>query len=192
MGAEMTKRGRPTLLDKQPGLIELVAELYASGMKQGDILDNLPISDPQTLRNWLKDERVLVLVEEILRDKSIRIRRKIDGELEARVADPKRLRQMPPETLLKIRSELSKDFPDRRDSDAEHTRVVEQLYLMAATNPAAAELIAKLNLDPDDTVTVTAEEIHEDDVEAIDVDAVLAEALAKQEPPPDDDGALEI
>jgi len=178
--------GRPTLLDKQPGLIELVAELYAAGLKQQDILAELPVSDTQTLRNWLKDERVAAKVEEIMREKSMRIRRKVDGELEARVSDPNRLRQMPPETLLKIRSELSKDFPERGSSDAEKTRILEKLYLMAATNPAAAQLIGELNLDPEDTVTVTAEEITDaEEVEAIDVDAVLANALKEDEPPPD-------
>mgnify|MGYP001053231998 CR=1 FL=1 len=176
--------GRPTLLDKQPGLIELVAELYASGLKQKDILEEIPASDPQTLRNWLKDERVVQKVEEIIRERTLRIRRKIDGELEKRIADPNRIRQMPPESLLKIRDSMTKDLPPRSASDAEQTRIIEQLYLMASTDPAAAALIAKLNLDPEGTVTVTAEEIVDDAEEApaaIDVETVLEAALQKQE-----------
>lgn len=175
--------GRPTLLDKQPGLIELVAELYAAGLKQSEILDELPISQAATLRNWLKDERVVVHVEEIMRERSKRIRRKVDGEIEKRLSDPKRLRNMPEESLLKIRKEMSSDFPDRGSTDAEHTRIIEQLYLEAANNPAAAELIQKLNLDPEATITVTAEEI-EDAEEApaeIDVNAVLQSALQEDD-----------
>lgn len=189
--------GRPTLLDKQPGLIELVAELYSSGMNQDQMLENLPISTKAALRRWLKDERVVLQTEEIMRERSLRIRRKVDGELEKRLGDPNRLRHMPEESLLKIRKEMSSDFADRGASDAEHTRIIEQLYLAAANNPAAAELIAHLNLDPDGTTTVTAEEVQDADVvddadepPPIDVDAALAEAFKETEDEPE--GGLEL
>lgn len=184
--------GRPTLLDKQPGLIELVAELYAAGMKQSEILEELPISQAATLRSWLKDERVVIKVEEIMRERSMRIRRKVDGEIEKRLSDPNRLRNMPEESLLKIRKEMSADFPDRGSTDAEHVRIVEALYLEAAENPAAAELIRKLNLDPSDTITVSAEEVapEDEELEEIDVDAVLKAAQQADDIEPEE--GLEI
>lgn len=185
--------GRRSLLDRQEGLIELVAELYASGMTKKKMLEELPVTQNATLNNWLKDERVQSKVEEILREKSLRIRRKVDAELEARVSNKQRIQQMPPETLLKIRSELSKDFPENRTSDAEHTRIIEQLYLEAANNPAAAELIQKLNLDPEGTITTTAEDVTDAEVEpddalpAIDVDAALKAAFESEEQPEPDE-----
>lgn len=191
--------GPRTMLDRQEGLIEFVAELYASGMKQKDMIEELPISDRNTLSKWLKDERVTLKVEDILREKSLRIRRKVDAELEARVSDNNRLRQMPPETLLKIRAELSKDFPAREGTDAEHVRIVEALYLKAASNPAAAELIRELNLDPEGTITATGEEVTDaevvepdDALPAIDVDASLAAAFAEDDIEPEGTGGVEF
>lgn len=191
-------RGRPSLLDKQEGMIEFVAELYASGMTKSAMIEELPISDRTTLNNWIRDERVAMKVEEILREKSLRIRRKVDAELEARVSDKRRLQMMPPETLLKIRSELSKDFPEKTASDAEHVKIIEQLYLMAATNEAAAELIQQLNLDPDGTITATGEEVQdaevvEEDVPPpIDVDAALAAALVEDDIEPEAEGGVDF
>ena len=168
--------------------------MYAAGMTQKKMIEELPVSHPATLRNWLKDDRVQSKVEEILREKSLRIRRKVDAELEARVSNKQRIQQMPPETLLKIRAELSKDFPENRTSDAEHTRIIEQLYLEAANNPAAAELIQKLNLDPDGTITTTAEDVTDaeeiepdESLPAIDVDATLQAALDSEEQPESDE-----
>lgn len=192
-------RGRPSLLDKQEGMIEFVAELYASGMTKAAMIEELPISDRATLNNWIKDERVSMKVEDILREKSLRIRRKVDAELEARVSDKRRLQMMPPETLLKIRSELSKDFPEKTASDAEHVKIIEQLYLLAATNEAAAELIQKLNLDPEGTITATGEEVQdaevveEEDVPPpIDVDAALAAAFTEDDIEPEAGGGVEF
>jgi hypothetical protein len=198
--ARRTSPGPRTMLDRQEGLIEFVAELYASGMSQRDMIEELPISDRATLSKWIKDERVSLKVEEILREKSLRIRRKVDAELEARVSDKKRLQHMPPETLLKIRSELSKDFPERDGTDAEHVRIVEALYLKAAHNPAAAELIRELNLDPEGTITATGEEVTEaevvepdpDALPPIDVDASLAAAFAEDDIEPEGAGAVEF
>lgn len=189
--------GPKTLLDRQEGLIEFVAELYASGMTLVDMIEQLPITDRATLRKWIADPRVSEKVEEILREKSLRIRRKVDAELEARVSDKRRLQMMPPETLLKIRAELSKDFPEVSSSDAEQNRIIDQLYLLAANNPAAAEVISQLNLDPEGTVTATVEEVTEAEVveepdpdapPAIDVDNALKAAFAKDDIDPEEGG----
>lgn len=162
------KRGRRSLLEDTPGLIDLVAELYASGMTHREMMEHLPITDRGALGRWLKDPRVQVATQKIMQERSIRIRRKVDGELEARVSDTNRLRQMPPETLLKIRKDLSSDFIEGTTGPEMH-QTISDLWLLAATDPEAARILNKLNLMQDGDVKEIAAAVEEvEDAEVVD------------------------
>ena len=146
MGTEVARKmGRPNRLDTTPGLRDLVAEMYATGMTRKAMAEQLETTD-KTLKRWLADPEVSVKVEALLRERIIRIRRQVDGELEARIGNKRRLSQMPEETLLKIRKELAADLPARQDASSAE-RAVEKLWLIAADNPEAAKILHMLGLD---------------------------------------------
>ena len=178
MGTEITRSGpaRRNMLDKTPGLIELVAELYAAGLNNKEMLENLPISDPAALRNYLKDERVQQKVAEIMGERALRVRRKIDSEIDSRLSNPKRLRDMPADTLLKIRREYAPEVIHQAGEEAHE--VMARLFLAARKNPALAEALNDLNFDNPEVIDSTSVEVVEEPEEgAIDVAAAVEVAL---------------
>lgn len=179
MGSSVVKKGptRANLLDTTPGLIDLVAELYAAGLNNREMLENLPISDTNhaSLRKYLKDDRVQRKVAEIMGERALRVRRKIDSEIDSRLSNPKRLRDMPAETLLKIRREYAPEVIHQAGEEAHE--VMARLYRAASKNPELAEALNDLNMeDPNAPVAATSEEVIEGEPE-IDVAASVEAAL---------------
>lgn len=177
MGAEVTRTGpaRRNMLDNTPGLIELIAELYSAGLNNKEMLENLPISDPAALRKYLKDERVQAKTAEIMGERALRVRRKIDSEIDSRLSNPKRLRDMPADTLLKIRREYAPEVIHKAGEEAHE--VMTRLFLAARKNPALANALNDLNMDdPSAPVAATSEEVIEQEPE-IDVQASVDAAL---------------
>ncbi len=179
---EVTVTGRKTYLDKMPGLRDLVAQLYVSGIKQDDMLAQLPISDKQTLRNWLKDEGVMSRADKLIRERTLRIVRKVDSTLEARLLDDKQRGQMSTETLLKIRKELMPDIAAQAPKGATVEAVMEFLWMRSATDERVAYVLDLMNQhdpnveSPEDAITTTAKEIVDGDwegVEEVDGDLVM-------------------
>lgn len=194
--SEIVRSGpaRRNMLDTTPGLIELVAELYAAGLNNKEMLENLPISDPKSLRQYLKDERVQKAVAEIMGERAVRVRRKIDTEIDSRLSNPKRLRDMPVDSLLKIRKEYAPEVIHQAGEEAHE--VMARLFMAARRNPALAQALNDLNFDnPSAPVAATSEEVldAEAEEEPIDVAAAVEAALAPNKPDddtPDPDSGL--
>lgn len=188
------KSGQPNRLDTTPGLRDLVAEVYAAGMTRKAMSEHLNCTD-KTLKRWLADPEVSVKVEALLRERIIRIRRRVDGELEARIGNKRRLSQMPEETLLKIRKELAADLPVRTDASSAE-RAVEKLWLIAADNPEAAKILHMLGLDDGEANPVI--ELEADEVEELPPGpdgfsvAAVREALDDPDAGTEDTGGLTI
>lgn len=178
---EVAVTGRKSYLDKIDGLRDLVAQLYVSGIKQDDMLAQLPISDKATLRNWLKDEGVMSRADKLIRERTLRIVRKVDSTLEARLLDDKQRGQMSTETLLKIRKELMPDIAAQAPKGATVEAVMDFLWKRSATDERVAYVLDLMNQhDPNvegDAITVTAEEIvsgdWDEDAEEVDGDLVM-------------------
>jgi len=171
------------MLENTPGLRELVAEFYAAGFNNREMLEELPISDPVTLRKWLKDDGVQQIVQNIMGERAVRVRRKIDTEIDARLSNPKRLRDMPVDSLLKIRKEYAPEVIHQAGEEAHE--VMSRLYRAARKNPELANALNALNFDdPDAPVAATSEEITpEGHNPAINVEEAVAEALKNREKP---------
>lgn len=186
--------GRPNMLDNTPGMVELVAELYAAGLNNREMLEQLPISDAATLRRWLKDERVQQHTATIMGERALRVRRKIDSEIDGRLENPVRLREMPVDTLLKIRKEYAPEVIHQAGEEAHE--VMTRLYRAARKNPALANALNDLNFDdPDAPVAAASSEVIDADAEelpAIDVQAAVDAALEKKRKPEPPSDALEI
>jgi transposase-like protein len=133
----MAKRGRPNRLD-DPDFAQAVADAYVSGATNkamGAALD----CDPGTIRIWVRDPRVRARVRSGLRERTERIARKIDGEIERRLAD---LSDMEIQDVLRVRKEyIDRPLKQLEDGGASEAGATNELAEAMDENP---ELIAEL------------------------------------------------
>lgn len=118
---------------------ELLAEHYVSGQMLQDMADDLEVS-VRSIRTWVRDPRVQVFIAKLTRDRTNRITRKVDTEIENRL---KEVKGMKTEDLLKIRKEfMSRHAEDSKSADTGQT--VNELSEAMDSNPDLAEALRKL------------------------------------------------
>lgn len=95
------KARRPSWLDAQEN-VELFASALASGHSTAELAELFSISAP-TVRTWKRDPRVKAAAFTFIEDRILTVARKVDSEIEARLAVPAELST---DELLKIRKEF--------------------------------------------------------------------------------------
>lgn len=84
-----------------PDFAKAVAEAYVNGMSRDDMAAEFSVH-PDTITIWCRDPRVQAPAARIAQDRVTRILRKIDAEMEGRLAH---LDKMDIEQILKVRKE---------------------------------------------------------------------------------------
>lgn len=84
-----------------PEFAKLVAELYIQGASRPEMADTFNVT-PRTISTWTRDPRVQAHARTMAVERVQRITRKIDGEMEARLAG---VEDWDTEVLLKVRKE---------------------------------------------------------------------------------------
>jgi transposase len=110
-----------------------VAELHADGNPRAVIAEEFEVH-VETVSSWLQREDIKAEVDKILRDRTHRILRKVDTQIETLLA---RIEKLTLKELLDIRKEF---LPDRKEIslNVNKTSVLEELWAAAAENPEAA------------------------------------------------------
>lgn len=137
---------RPSLLDNQPELAEVIATAYIEGETNEQIAKALPGNvHKNTITSYRRDPRVKKIIEKLTNERISRITRKIDSQLEERLRDAK---SMDTETLLKIRKELLPERIQITNGDKGND-LVEELWRRADGNPALAEALMQIGANQD-------------------------------------------
>lgn len=138
---------RPSLMDKQPELRPLVAEMYAAGESNQSIADEINKLFPDldvhkdTITDYRRHPAVAPMISKILEERRNRITRKVDSALMARLdhAD-----KVDTKTLLEIRKTIVGEKKINEDVPPEGQKsMTEQLFELADKDPEAAARIMK-------------------------------------------------
>lgn len=130
-------KGRPAFLDSQEK-IDLFAEAVGSGMLVKEIMETFSISK-STVAASKKDPRVKVAALKYIEERVIRISRKVDSTIEARLLDPE---ELDTETLLRIRKEyLGGAFRAQTTGDSKDDRTINEAMDELEKNPGMAEAL---------------------------------------------------
>lgn len=137
-----SRTGRTNRLD-DPEFAQAVADAYVSGASNAAIAETLNCHK-DTIRWWVRDPRVRARVRTGLRERAERISRKIDGEIERRLAD---LSDMEIQDILKVRKEfLDRPLKQLEDGGASEAGATNELAeAMDADPELASELMTLLN-----------------------------------------------
>lgn len=137
---------RPSLLDNEPQLAELIAEMYLDGHTNQEIADTLGRGvHKDTITDYRRDPRVRKIIKRLSDEREALITRKIDKVLLARL---EKAQDIDTETLLKIRKEM---MPKRVEvsGGVEHADLVRELWEEADKNPALAAILMGLGAEED-------------------------------------------
>lgn len=143
--------GRPSRL-KDPEFCKLVAELYIRGVNKDEMAEEFDC-DPQTISRWVRDPRVQAHATRMTAERINRITRRIDSEMEARLAGAKNWKI---DELIKVRTEYLKHSikatggnVNTADTTAELSEAMDQSPDLAAALQALIEGRAEDLPDPD-------------------------------------------
>jgi hypothetical protein len=132
--------GRPSRL-LNPEFCIAVAEAYVSGMGREEMAETLNCHE-QTLRFWIRDPRVQAHIVRLTRDRIARITRKIDSEIEARMAHVSGWKV---EDLLKVRKEyLSRTHSGDDQASGATSETINELSEAMDADPKLAEALRAL------------------------------------------------
>jgi hypothetical protein len=132
--------GRPSRLLNAEFCIA-VAEAYVSGMDKDAMAEALNCHR-DTVRFWVKDPRVQAHIVRLTRERVARITRKIDSEMEARMAHTS---SMKIEDLLKIRKEyLSRTHSGDDAGSSATSETINELSEAMDSDPKLAEALRAL------------------------------------------------
>lgn len=136
---------RISLMDKQPELRQLVADLYVAGESNQAIANAINALYPElevhkdTITDYRRHPAVAPIIQHALEERRARILRKVDSSLESRLEHSDK---MDNKTLLEIRKTLGgeKHVIDDRTDNGEGS-MTEQLFDLADSDPEAARRI---------------------------------------------------
>lgn len=138
---------RPSLLDNEPYLAELIAELYLDGKTNQEIADALGRGvHKDTVTDYRRDPRVRKIIRRLSEEREALITRRVDRVILERL---KNAEEIDTETLLKIRKEM---MPKRIEVSGEvsHADLVRELWEAADSNPELAATLMALGAGDDD------------------------------------------
>lgn len=133
-------------MDKEPGLRDVVAELYANGANNQEIANAINSIFPElnvhkdTIIEYRRHPSVLAKIRRLIEERTTRITRKVDSKIEERL---KAADKMDVKTLLEIRKTIAGDkhvIDDKRPEDGQRS-AVEELFDAAQEDPEMAERI---------------------------------------------------
>lgn len=130
--------GRPHTLDRNPEIVDELAQMLAEGVPRKDIMSALGISH-DTLRLWAKRDDVLRAWTAIIRERSARVRSKVDTRMLKILENEQELSKLTVRQLLDIRDSFSADVPE--DDGAGGTEVLTKLMAEAAKDPVLARAL---------------------------------------------------
>lgn len=132
--------GRKSRLEDDT-LSKNIAELYVRGVPMAEISDelNIPVD---TLRIYIKDPRVQAHARQIAVERVQRISRKIDGEIEARMAH---IENWSLDEILKVRKEyLDRPLKVGAGEDLDLSKIENELSEAMDQKPDLAEALKQL------------------------------------------------
>lgn len=95
-----SSKGRPHRLN-DPEFAKSVAELWIRGVTYGEMAETLDCHK-DSIRTWVKDPRVLAHARTLARERTLRITRSLDGEIDRRLAN---VEDWALDEILKVRKE---------------------------------------------------------------------------------------
>lgn len=133
---------RPNSL-ADPEFAKLVAEVYVSGCSREEAARKLDCGK-DTMRVWVKDPRVRAHIRRMAQERVDRISRRIDGEIEARLAH---VSDWELDELLKVRKEyLDRPLKLAQDGGANEAGATNEIAEAMDQDPElATELLALLD-----------------------------------------------
>lgn len=132
--------GRNSRLDNSD-FAKLVAEHYVAGTAYDEMSEELSCHK-DTIRVWIKDPRVQAHARQISAERSLRISRKIDGEIEKRLAD---ISDWDLKDIVMIRKEyLDRPLKVGAGDEADLGRVNNELAEAMDSNPEFAKKLMEM------------------------------------------------
>lgn len=160
---------RPSLLDKEPELIDVIAELYVRGLTNEQIAEEIGRGvHKDTITAYKRDARVRAKAQALTVERTQRITRKVDSAIEKRL---EKTDQIDTETLLKIRKEM---MPQRIEvgpgASSDERSLIEQIWLKADTDPEFARKLVEAETEAAPALPEPADDGEEEVLEAEIVD----------------------
>lgn len=139
-------------IEREPGLAELIATRLVDGYTHQEIADEIGSTKGTITRSYSRHPKVRGHIARLMKERTIRVDRKILSHLEARINDASQLRKMSVKELLEIRRELLGPAPQRLmvGRGVDEGSALAQLYLAAQTDPAIAAALETLGIDQPD------------------------------------------
>lgn len=124
-----------------PEFAKLVAELYVAGASREEMADAFKVTK-RTISTWSRDPRVQAHARTMSVERVQRITRKIDGEIEARLAT---VEDWDTELILKVRKEyLERALKVAAGENIDSGKITDELAEAMDENPDFAEQLRKL------------------------------------------------
>lgn len=126
---------RPSLLDKEPHLREVVAELYIDGKTNAEIAEAIGRGvHKDSITTYRRRPDVQQIIDRLSRERESLIKRKIDSTLLARLEHSDK---MDTEILLRIRKEILPKRLEVKNTD-DRGSITDELFDAADKDPAVA------------------------------------------------------
>lgn len=124
-----------------PAFAKAVAEAYVEGISRPEMAEMFAVH-PDTITIWCRDPRVQSHAAKLAQDRVTRVTRKIDAEIEGRLAHASK---MDTELLLKIRKEyLDRALKIDLGAAANHAETVNDAISAMESSPELAEELQAL------------------------------------------------
>lgn len=123
-----------------PEFAQQVAELYAAGTSKKEMAETLGCY-PDTIPRWVRDPRVQAYVTRITQERVNRITRRVDSEMEARLAH---VSGWDLQDLLKVRKEYLERALKAGDAGTNVAATTDELSEAMDADPELAEQLRKL------------------------------------------------
>lgn len=135
--------GRPSLLDQEPQLAEVIAQLYIDGKTNQQIATAIGRGvHKDTITDYRRDARVKNIIKKLTDERIQRITRRIDSVLEARLEKTDKIET---DTLLKIRKEMLPERVEISDGTSQ-ADAVEELWRAADKDPELARKLMEIGI----------------------------------------------
>lgn len=132
--------GRKSQLN-DPDFARQIAELYVRGVSREEMAEELGCHR-DTISVWVKDPRVAAHARKIAVDRATRISRRIDSEMEGRLAY---ISTWEIDTILKVRKEyLDRPLKVAAGEDVDTAKATNELAEALDQNPDLAKQLAEL------------------------------------------------